>query len=1519
MFEIQTLNSLVVALGTEGDLGILIDIGRLALGADDVDAHEVVVAQAGVNDHAVLLEGTAVLGVQNIQVFLTFRAQRVGGVSTVAVRNNTDGGTGLHGEGNGTGHLILAAVHAEAAAQRDLAVAHHGLIAGHGGEVQIGIFHDLGCGIGVHIADGNSNSLAAVGEYNAVIALCGGIDRVGVDGVVGHGDDGSVRVAGLHHSTLKGKGVAHVIGNIHAGDLQLGQSGSIGSGLVGIDDDAIEIEVTGGEKGNLGLLGIVLGEHGGIGGCHTVQSEEVVAGIGFYGDFASRGNGEADEGTLLHVEGVCVLIPCHSAVFGADQQAVPFQRSSGGNGGGGVEGMGITVTGSLVEVVISAVIHNDLGHLGTPGIQPGDITVDAAEDGIDIGVESGLLMGDHAHTCHGHVDGTGAGIAAFHELNGGSGRLNAVHGQISLVLAVGGAVAHSGHMTADSGIDDGNGGVSAPGTANGGSAHCHTVICGELALIEDGAVGDGIGCALVGALKGGDVACSTLIVLHGVDHVDGAVLEQSGVVGTEDEVGIAGNEDILKVLAAGKQLQSILNAQQLGVTHDEAVCLNQQSKAALDAQACGIHALLGVPVVGDGNALDGHAVGAVTDGNGLGGVGDLREAARILNAVERVPFDGDLIRANTHNVEVGDGDLQLLGVEACLDHHELSHGIGSSLQEVQRLLHGGEHIVAVLHSADGAAVGSIDLYLIDILHDGRIGIHHVDLKGGADAFTAVDIADGQSLAACGIKRIAGMGELPTHTEVLDFTAKSAAHGNGEAVQIQSVADAVDLTEAVVDIQTVGEGGQSALHGHIGAEDHLGGKVNVDINGNRLVILVDQSQRISTGCGQIDQRFIHGDVLHGERLGLAVCEHCIQTQLGQIQLLAAEVIHDAGGNHLKAALLCLLHNAGEGDGEDVLSAAVLAAGDDPLALGDIHSNTDDGAAAVGTCKLKVIHSAVGSGHSDELGGCTAGTVLNQEGEGTGAGRKHLDHIGVGTDLNGLLVLNALKGLGAVADGGAGGNGKHTVDGILIQSHGLQIGDVEVVGDALHVLGKDITAANITLHIAVCVSTGGQALGAIGAVVRVLCDLVVAHLSTAVLALMIAVVIGTLVQHSLAEIALMILIPVGALAQSGGADIALVILVLIGALAQHGSTDVTLVVLVLIGALVQHSAADIALMILILIGTKDIPSTAVVTLMVFVLIGAPGENRTAEVALMVGVAVGALGQHGTANITLVVAVSVGTAGHQSTAKVTFVVAVTVGALGQNGTANITLVVAVSVGTAGHQSTAKVTFVVAVTVGALGQNGTAGVALVILITVRTGGHGGSAGIALTVTVLIGTLGQHSTADLTLMVAVAVSTLGQYSTAGVALVIIVAVGALGQHSTAGVALVVTAVVGTLGQHSTAGVTLVVTVAVGALGQCSTAGIALVVTVAVGTLTDFGLTVVTGMVAILILMRTGSRPGNFQRCFAFVAETVCVCIRVLIAGLAAATGQGNKHKNKHNCNDLCLFHHGDFSFARKILRGHGK
>ena len=250
-------------------------------------------------------------------------------------------------------------------------------------------------------------------------------------------------------------------------------------------------------------------------------------------------------------------------------------------------------------------------------------------------------------------------------------------------------------MSAKLGVDYCNSSVCTPRTTDCGTTGSYTLICGKLTVIEDSTVYDSIACALVRALEGGDITCSTLIVLLGIDNVDRTVLKVRGIVSTEYKVGVTRDEYVLEVLTACEELKSILNTKKLGVLHNESVSLNEECKSSFNSKTCLGHSLLAVPVVRNGNVFNSYVGCRISDSNGSGGVGSMNEAAGIGQAVKRIPLDNYVIGiiTTTDKLKVRDSDLDLFVIMTGSEVNFLNCcGVDLS-EEIKRLLNRTEYVI----------------------------------------------------------------------------------------------------------------------------------------------------------------------------------------------------------------------------------------------------------------------------------------------------------------------------------------------------------------------------------------------------------------------------------------------------------------------------------------------------------------------------------------------------------------------------------------------------------------------------------------------------------------------------------------------------------------------------------------------------------------------------------------------------------------------------------------------------------
>ena len=279
-----------------------------------------------------------------------------------------------------------------------------------------------------------------------------------------------------------------------------------------------------------------------------------------------------------------------------------------------------------------------------------------------------------------------------------------------------------------------------------------------------------------------------------------------------------------------------------------------------------------------------------------------------------------------------------------------------------------------------------------------------------------------------------------------FTALSN-YDNRKALGIKLFANKVDFLPAVVIIYTVACGRVSDLLNCVEAKLDRLGSVDVYIIGNGSIFLIGNNYRICTGYCHINCRRINGNILKSERLGLAALEGSVKSDAVKLKLFVSKVIYLTGSNKLKAALCRYRNRAIKREEEDILSTAVLTTCDSPKTLGNVDLDLNNRATIIVTCELDVVYCTIGSDNLSELGCCAAGAVLDKEAKLTCAGNIYKNLAAGATDLDGLGVLNSLKGLGSGSNLGAGYDGEHTIDIILGASAGFNIADVKLIVNIL----------------------------------------------------------------------------------------------------------------------------------------------------------------------------------------------------------------------------------------------------------------------------------------------------------------------------------------------------------------------------------------------------------------------------------------------------------------------------------------
>ena len=404
-----------------------------------------------------------------------------------------------------------------------------------------------------------------------------------------------------------------------------------GSFFVRVDDDGVEVTVACGKKGNFRCLSVVLSEHVSACGANAVECELVVVWICFDNNCCTCRNVKLDKCARLHVEGVCVTVPCNVAVFRTDKKTIPLQCCTFTNGCGCVECVRCaSCTFVTVKVEVLFVIYNNFGGLGVPWVKVGNSAVGCTKDNCKVSVVCCLVGCEHCHTGNCFGNGTCACVVVLNKLNSFVSWVNTVHGDVSLVFVVCLVVAINGDVFAKFGVDNCNCSVCAPSTADCCFACHYAFVSGKLTTIEDCAVYDSIVCTLVGALESCDVACCAGVILACVNHVDCAVFEVACAVCTEDKVGVAGDEHLFEVVTTCEQLECILDCKETTVLHCEHVCLNEQCKVTFDCKSCFVKSCLTVPVVGDCNTFDNAVYGLFTYCYCCGGVGCVSETTCVI-------------------------------------------------------------------------------------------------------------------------------------------------------------------------------------------------------------------------------------------------------------------------------------------------------------------------------------------------------------------------------------------------------------------------------------------------------------------------------------------------------------------------------------------------------------------------------------------------------------------------------------------------------------------------------------------------------------------------------------------------------------------------------------------------------------------------------------------------------------------------------------------------------------------------
>ena len=606
-------------------------------------------------------------------------------------------------------------------------------------------------------------------------------------------------------------------------------------------------------------------------------------------------------GIELSVAASCGKLTCGCI----DEKAIPLQGSALN-----VLGVGIGSAGgafSTIEVVVGSIINLNLTGGGIPRIKIGYLTIDSAKDGCEVKVKSSFLSGKHLHTCNSLGKSTCTSVTKLYELNGCIGGMDTIHRDVTKVLVVRGIITLNGNVSAKLGVDNCNCSICTPCTADSGATKSYALISSELTAIEDSTVNDSIVSALVRALECCDVACSTLIVLYGIDNVDSTVLEECGIVSTEDEVGVTGNKYILKILTACEELESILNTEKSAVLHYESVSLNKECKTSLNSKACCIHSILAVPVVGNGNVLDSYVVCRLSYSNSLSRVGSMSKSACVNKAVERIPLDNYLIGsiAPTDNVEIRNFDLKLFLVKTGSDVKLLNCVLINLCCIIKRALNSLECMVRTAESTCKTFVCRVNKKLVyTILIRSRLAICNVNLYLCRNV-----IRRDSKYVVISVGRIKSGDFIIGNGELMSSLAALTDYENGKTVGGKLVTNEVNFLPAVVVIETIAiTGVVRKLFNCVKAKLDCFGSIYVNTVLDRLVILISNGDSIYTGDAHINLRCINSYICKVKTIGLAVREGCVKLKTGKVKLVAYKVVDLTCSNKLKAVLRSDLNQA-----------------------------------------------------------------------------------------------------------------------------------------------------------------------------------------------------------------------------------------------------------------------------------------------------------------------------------------------------------------------------------------------------------------------------------------------------------------------------------------------------------------------------------------------------------------------------------------------------------------------------------
>ena len=384
--------------------------------------------------------------------------------------------------------------------------------------------------------------------------------------------------------------------------------------------------------------------------------------------------------------------------------------------------------------------------------------------------------------------------------------------------------------------------------------------------------------------------------------------------------------------------------------------------------------------------------------------------------VERIPFDYYVLGllTNTYNCEVGDCNFKLFFIDAGSDCDALGSGSFCVCKEIERLLNCAEYVVGATKVTAGTHISRIYKCLNHTIFIGSdFNVSDVNHYCCRNAISG----DCKCLLSC-FGRIKACDFIIVNSEFNRSVAASSNYDNGETLCIKLFAKEIEFLEAMVKVYTVAcSGVLRKLFDSVKSEsDRIGSKyAYLILNGS--IVLIGNDNVINAFLAHINCRRVDSHLRKVKGIGFAVFKYCIKSYTFRAELIACKEIGLSGCDKLKSAFGRYCHYAGKVEIEYVLSSAVLTAGDDPITLSHVKLDLNYRATVICSVKFNIVNSTVGSCNSNKLRGSTAGAVLNKEVKLTCTGNGNLNLGCRVSDLYGLVVFNALKGLCSVSDLGA----------------------------------------------------------------------------------------------------------------------------------------------------------------------------------------------------------------------------------------------------------------------------------------------------------------------------------------------------------------------------------------------------------------------------------------------------------------------------------------------------------------------